>query len=82
MDIQMMQEALPQYISATLLTLKLALGGILLALFIGLIMSFMSYFKEPVLKQIANTYTALSRNTPLLIQLFFLYYLMWDNQIQ
>lgn len=74
MDIQMVQEALPQYISATLLTLKLALGGILLALVIGIIMSFLTYFKVPVLKQIASAYTAVSRNTPLLIQLFFLYY--------
>lgn len=74
MDIQMMQEALPQYIHALLLTLTLAVGGILLALLIGIITSFISYFKIPILKNIVSIYTALSRNTPLLIQLFFLYY--------
>ena len=74
MDIQMMQEALPQYIQAMGLTLKLATGGIVLALLIGLSMSLISYFKVPVLKNIASAYIALSRNTPLLIQLFFLYY--------
>lgn len=74
MDINMMQEALPQYIHAMVLTLKLALGGIVLALVIGIITSFIIYFKIPILKSIASAYTALSRNTPLLIQLFFLYY--------
>lgn len=32
------------------------------------------YFKVPVLKWIVNAYIELSRNTPLLIQLFFIYY--------
>lgn len=74
MDIQMMQDALPQYLQAMGLTLKLAVGGITLALLIGMSMSIISYFKIPLLKNIANGYTALARNTPLLIQLFFLYY--------
>ena len=58
MDIQMMQEALPQYIQAMGLTLKLATGGIVLALLIGLSMSLISYFKVPVLKKIASAYIA------------------------
>jgi polar amino acid transport system permease protein len=33
-----------------------------------------AYFKIPVLDKIFNAYTEISRNTPLLIQLFFLYY--------
>jgi polar amino acid transport system permease protein len=32
------------------------------------------YYKAPVLKQIAGAYIELSRNTPLMIQLFFLYF--------
>ena len=71
---QMMSEALPQYIHAMGVTLKLASIGVALALIIGLISSFVIYFKLPIFRQIASAYTEISRNTPLLIQLFFLYY--------
>ena len=71
---QMMSEALPQYIHAKGVTLKLASIGIALALIIGLISSFVIYFKLPIFRQIASAYTEISGNTPLLIQLFFLYY--------
>ena len=71
---QMMSEALPQYIHAMGVTLKLASIGIALALIIGLISSFVIYFKLPIFRQIASAYTEISGNTPLLIQLFFLYY--------
>ncbi|MBS7577943.1 MULTISPECIES: amino acid ABC transporter permease [unclassified Enterococcus] len=74
MDIQMMEEALPEYIQAMGLTLRLALLGMALALIIGVLASFVIYFRVPILKRIAAAYTELSRNTPLLIQLFFLYY--------
>ena len=55
-------------------TLKLASIGVALALIIGLISSFVIYFRLPIFRQIASAYTEISRNTPLLIQLFFLYY--------
>ncbi|MGO2939339.1 MAG: amino acid ABC transporter permease [Pseudolactococcus laudensis] len=71
---QMISEALPQYIHAMGVTLKLASIGIALALIIGLISSFVIYFKLLIFWQIASAYTEISRNTPLLIQLFFLYY--------
>lgn len=71
---QMMSEALPQYIHAMGVTLKLASISIALALIIGLISSFVIYFKLPIFRQIASAYTEISGNTPLLIQLFFLYY--------
>lgn len=71
MDSQMMIEALPQYLQAMVLTLKLASGGILLALLIGMMISLISFFSLPFLKQVASGYVAISRNTPLLIQLFF-----------
>lgn len=71
---QMMSEALPQYIHAMGVTLKLASIGVALALIIGLISSFVIYFRLPIFRKIASAYTEISRNTPLLIQLFFLYY--------
>ena len=62
------------YAQATLLTLKLALLGILLSFIVGLICALIKYFKLPVLRQIVSIYIEFSRNTPLLIQLFFLYF--------
>ena len=62
------------YVEASSLTLKLALAGILLSLILGLICALIKYYKVPVLRQIVSVYIEFSRNTPLLIQLFFLYF--------
>ncbi len=62
------------YVEASALTLKLALIGILLSLVLGLACALVKYFKVPVLRRIVGAYIELSRNTPLLIQLFFLYF--------
>lgn len=41
---------------------------------IGLICAAVQYYKLPVLKALVSGYIELSRNTPLLVQLFFIYY--------
>ena len=65
---------IPVYTKAMLLTLKLAFWGILGSLIIGLICSTILHFRVRVVKTIVNMYIELSRNTPLLIQLYFLYF--------
>jgi len=74
MDFEFIQEVIPMYIEAAGLTLKLALIGILLSIILGLFCALIKYYKLPVLKQIVSIYIEFSRNTPLLIQLFFLYF--------
>ncbi|GAA0123234.1 amino acid ABC transporter permease [Clostridium faecium] len=74
MDIDFIVKNIPLYIKAMNLTLTLAFWGIILSLFIGFICSLIMYYKIKILKNIVNCYIELSRNTPLLIQLFFLYY--------
>jgi polar amino acid transport system permease protein len=64
----------PMYIDAAKLTFRLGLTGILFSLIIGMICSFVGYYKIPVLRRISAIYIELSRNTPLLVQLFFLYF--------
>lgn len=66
--------SLPLYEKAAWLTLKLALWGISASLLIGLICSIILYYKPRGLTALVQGYIELSRNTPLLIQLFFLYY--------
>lgn len=71
---QFIVESLPLYKKATLLTLKLAFWGIVLSIILGFICSIIEYYKIKGLKTVVQVYVELSRNTPLLIQLFFLYY--------
>ena len=65
---------LPLYQEAAVLTVKLGLLGILFATLVGAACSIIQYEKIPVLRYIVGFYIELSRNTPLLIQLFFIYY--------
>ena len=74
MDFEFIKKVIPMYVEASSLTLKLALTGILLSLILGLICALIKYHKVPVLRQIVSVYIEFSRNTPLLIQLFFLYF--------
>ncbi|CVK18017.1 MULTISPECIES: amino acid ABC transporter permease [Sporomusa] len=66
--------SLPLYEKAAWLTLKLAFAGIAASLFIGLLCSIVLYYKTKGLEPLVRAYIEVSRNTPLLIQLFFLYY--------
>mgnify|MGYP002624773469 CR=1 FL=1 len=74
LDFSFIQKVIPMYAQAAWLTLRLALFGILLSFVVGLFCALIKYFKIPVLRQITNIYIEFSRNTPLLIQLFFLYF--------
>ena len=65
---------LPLYKKAAWLTLRLGLLGVALSTLIGLACAAVRYYRIPVLRRIVSVYIELSRNTPLLIQLFFIYY--------
>ncbi|MGM9935030.1 MAG: amino acid ABC transporter permease [Clostridium sp.] len=67
-------ENIPLYLKAAGITLKLGFIGILLSFIIGMACSIILYFKVKILYGIVKAYIELSRNTPLLIQLFFLYF--------
>ena len=62
------------YIDAAWLTIRTAALGILGALLLGLICGMIRYCRIPVLSRIIGMYIELSRNTPLVVQLFFLYF--------
>lgn len=65
---------LPVYEKAALLTLRIGWIGIALATLIGAVCACIRYYRVPVLRRIVGFYIELSRNTPLLVQLFFIYY--------
>ena len=74
MDWNVIAQYLPLYKKAAWLTLRLGLAGIVIAIVVGLVCALVQYYKVPVLRRIAGAYIELSRNTPLLVQLFFIYY--------
>jgi polar amino acid transport system permease protein len=74
LDIQFIADSLPLYLKAAKLTLTLSFWAIVLSLVTGFLCSLVLYYKVRGLRFIVRAYIELSRNTPLLIQLFFLYY--------
>ena len=65
---------LPLYQKAAWLTVKIGVSGVAVAILIGLVCSVIQYERIPVLRHVVGAYIELSRNTPLLVQLFFIYY--------
>ena len=74
MDWNVIAQYLPLFEKAAWLTLRLGVAGIVFAVVIGLACALVQYYKVPVLRRIVGVYIQLSRNTPLLVQLFFIYY--------
>lgn len=74
MDFDFIQKFTPMYVEAAKLTLIIGLIGTVLAAAVGLLCALAKYFRIPVARQIASVYIELSRNTPLIVQLFFLYF--------
>ena len=78
---------LPWYIDAAILTVKIAFFGILFSLALGIICSIVQYYRIPVIHRIISVYIEISRNTPLLVQLFFIYFgfpkigIVWSAEV-
>ncbi|MDR3211001.1 MAG: amino acid ABC transporter permease [Planctomycetota bacterium] len=64
----------PLFLRAAWLTLWLGLLGTFLASLVGFIGAIITYARVPGLNRLFRAYVEVSRNTPLLIQLFFLYF--------
>lgn len=74
MEIEVIRSYIPLYRDALLLTLRIGWQGVLWAFVIGLICTVIRQLRIPVLRQAVSVYVELLRNTPLLVQLFFLYF--------
>lgn len=69
-----MVSSIPLYARAACYTLYLAFCAVVLSFIIGLFCSLVLYFKVKFFSIFVKAYIELSRNTPLLIQLFFLHF--------
>lgn len=74
MDWSVIADSLPVFTRAFWTTLWLSAVGIGLAAVVGVVCALARYYDLPGISRVAAGYEELFRNTPLLIQLFFLFY--------
>lgn len=74
MNWEVIMKYVPLYRKAMILTIRIGWLGIILAVLIGLVCALIVHYRIPVLRQIVKAYIELFRNTPLLVQLFFIYF--------
>ena len=74
MDFDLMITSLPKLLSATLVTLKLLSVSLFFGLFIGLLFAILRLNKNPIINKFAYGYSYVFRGTPLLVQIFIIYF--------
>ncbi len=68
------QKALPDFVRGTLITLELTAGGLGIGFILGLAAALARVFGGKWARRLATGYSELFRGTPLLVQLFLIYY--------
>ena len=74
MDINLMITSLPKLLSATVVTLKLLSLSLFFGLFIGLLFAILRLNKNIFINKFAYGYSYVFRGTPLLVQIFIIYF--------
>jgi octopine/nopaline transport system permease protein len=74
MDFDLMITSLPKLLSAAVITLKLLSASLIIGLFIGFLFAVLRLNKNLFINKFAYGYSYLFRGTPLLVQIFIIYY--------
>ena len=74
MDFELMIGSFPKLLSATVITLKLLSLSLFCGLFIGLLFAILRMNKNPIINKFAYGYSYVFRGTPLLVQIFIIYF--------
>jgi len=74
MDLSLMVSSLPKLLSAAVITLKLLSISLIIGLFIGLLFAILRLSKNSIINRFAYAYSYVFRGTPLLVQIFIIYY--------
>ena len=74
MDIELMVSSFPKLLCATVITLKLLSVSLVIGLFIGLIFAILRLNKNIFINRFAYGYSYIFRGTPLLVQIFIIYF--------
>ncbi len=74
MDFELMINSFPKLLNATLITLKLLSVSLILGLFIGLGFAILRMNNNKLINKFAYGYSYIFRGTPLLVQIFIIYF--------
>ena len=74
MDLELMVNSFPKLLSAAVITLKLLSVSLIIGLFIGLLFAILRLNKNIFINRFAYGYSYLFRGTPLLVQIFIIYF--------
>ena len=74
MDLELIYASLPKLLSAAVVTLKLLSLSLFFGIFIGLLFAILRLNKNPLINKFAYGYSYVFRGTPLLVQIFIIYY--------
>ena len=74
MDFELMISSFPKLLNATVITLKLLSLSLFFGLFIGLLFAILRMNKNPIINKFAYGYSYVFRGTPLLVQIFIIYF--------
>jgi len=74
MDFELMIDSFPKLLSAATITLKLLSVSLIIGLFIGLLFAILRLNKNIFINKFAYGYSYLFRGTPLLVQIFIIYF--------
>ena len=74
MDLELMINSFPKLLNATVVTLKLLSLSLFFGLFVGLLFAVMRMSKNLIINKFAYGYSYLFRGTPLLVQIFIIYF--------
>ncbi len=74
MDLELMINSFPKLLSAAVITLKLLSVSLLIGLFIGLFFAILRLNKNIFINRFAYGYSYIFRGTPLLVQIFIIYF--------
>ena len=74
MDFNIMATSLPKLLGAAAVTLKLLSLSLFFGLFIGLLFAILRLNKNPIINKFAYGYSYVFRGTPLLVQIFIIYF--------
>lgn len=75
-NLEALQRALPHLLDGLLITLELTVGGALLAFVIAIALGLLARFDNILLRGFARTVIEVFRGTSLLVQLFFLFFVL------
>ena len=79
MDINLMISIFPSLLNGAVITLKLLASSMFFGLLIGLLFAILRINKNPIINKFAYGYSYFFRGTPLLVQIYLIYFSDYKN---